>query len=435
MKRKIISAFFVLFLLLVSNSSAQSNRISGINRYETAAKVSQSQFEKNDIAVIVYGENYPDALCAAPFAKIINAPILLTTKNNLNTFTKQEIKRLEVKKVFLIGGTQVISSNIEIELINMGIDVERISGQNRYETSIKIANRIKQNKNYSEVFLTSGENYPDALSSASIAAIKEIPILLTRKTSLPDEIESFIKKETIDKTYVIGSINAIYGVVANSMPNPIRIGGKNRFETNTKILDFFKQEINLNKLYVSIGQGPTNTEYADALTGSVVAAINNTAILLTKKDLVSEAELFIKYNLKNTTNVFILGGSNAVSINQQYLIDDIVKKIPNEDKWETIKTVMGFNKHELIDIKLRFDRCINQAKTENTRAIITKASELIEKILNDPEYNYLNEVENIKQLKLKLTQSEKDNLMDIFINNFLDLDLSKIYNLKTSLGL
>lgn len=63
------------------------------------------------------------------------------------------------------------------------------------------------------------------------------------------------------------------------------------------------------------------------------------------------------------------------------------------------------------------------------------ASNVIVKILDDPEYDYSKDVENMKSLKANLTQSEKDDILNIILDNFIDLDLSKLYNLKTSLGI
>ncbi|MBZ4663232.1 MAG: cwp66-like protein/N-acetylmuramoyl-L-alanine amidase [Caloramator sp.] len=356
-------------------------------------------------------------------------------KNSLNLYTKNELIRLNVKKVYIIGGTGAVSQVVEENIKQLGIQTERISGNSRYETSVKIANELKKLTPYTEVFLASGENYPDALSAASIAAIKGTPILLTKKAELPKVIEDFTKQTSITKTYIMGSINAIYGIVSMKMPNPIRIGGNNRFETNIKLIQNFSQQLNLNKIYLSIGQGSTGREYADALTGAVASAIDNTAILLTKSDLVNEVEMFVKYNLYNTTQLIVLGGTNAVSLVQENKINNLIKQIPNEDKWKDIKTVMGFNKYELIDIKMRLERCIILGKTTREREALTLATTIISKILDNPEYDYSNDVEEMKRLKANLTQSEKDNLLNIFIDNFIDLDLSKIYNLKTELGL
>lgn len=435
MKRKLFLSIIIFLIVLMPKTLAQSQRIGGEDRYHTAVLISQSKFNESQYAVIVTGEDFPDALCAAPYAKAINAPILLTKKSSLNSYTKDELIRLNVKKVYIIGGTNAVSQAVEENIKQLGIQTERISGSSRYETSVKIANELKKLTPYTEVFLASGENYPDALSAASIAAIKGTPILLTKKSELPDVVEDFTKQTSITKTYIMGSINAIYGIVSTKMPNPIRIGGNNRFDTNAKLIQNFSQQLNLNRIYLSIGQGSTGREYADALTGAVAAAIDNTAILLTKKDIVNEVEMFVKYNLYNTTQLIVLGGTNAVSLEQENTIKDLIKAIPNIDKWKDIKTVMGFNKYELIDIRIRLERCISLGKTSREREALTLATTIISKILDDPEYDYSNDVEEMKRLKASLTQSEKDSLLNIFIDNFIDLDLSKIYNLKTELGL
>lgn len=435
MKKKLFLLILVFFMVLIPKTLAQSQRIGGEDRYHTTVLISQSKFQQSQYAVIVTGEDFPDALCAAPYAKAISAPILLTKKGSLNSYTKDELKRLNVKKAYIIGGTGAISQPVEDSIKQLGIQTERIFGTSRYETSVKLADELKKITPYTEVFLASGENYPDALSAASVAAIKGIPILLTKKAELPKVVEDFTKQTKITQTYIMGSINAIYGVVSLKMPNPIRIGGSNRFDTNTKLLQNFLQQLNLNKIYLSIGQGPTGREYADALTGAVVAAEDNTAIILTKNDIVKEVEVFVKYNLYNTTELIVLGGTSAVSLEQENAIVNLIKVIPNVDKWKEIKTVIGFNKYELIDIRIRLERCISLGKTSKEKEALTLATEIISKILDNPEYNYSTDVEEMKRIKVSLTQAERDNLLNIFLERFIDLDISKIYNLKSELGL
>ncbi len=53
-----------------------------------------------EYAVLVNGENFPDALSAAPLAKKYNAPILLNSSWILDTSVEDELKRLEVKQIY-----------------------------------------------------------------------------------------------------------------------------------------------------------------------------------------------------------------------------------------------------------------------------------------------------------------------------------------------
>jgi len=46
-------------------------RLAGQDRYETAAQISTKGWNQSDYAILSSGENFPDALCAAPLAKKI----------------------------------------------------------------------------------------------------------------------------------------------------------------------------------------------------------------------------------------------------------------------------------------------------------------------------------------------------------------------------
>ncbi len=52
-------------------------------------------------------------MAVTPFAKLKNAPILLTEKNNLNSQTEKELKRLGVKKVYIIGLSGSVSNDVQ----------------------------------------------------------------------------------------------------------------------------------------------------------------------------------------------------------------------------------------------------------------------------------------------------------------------------------
>ncbi|WP_219672514.1 cell wall-binding repeat-containing protein, partial [Clostridioides difficile] len=81
-----------------------------------------------------------------PFAKLKDAPILLTQSDKLDSRTKAELKRLGVKNVYLIGGMNTLSTNIEKQLKSENMTFERISGNSRYETSLKLAERLDKEK-------------------------------------------------------------------------------------------------------------------------------------------------------------------------------------------------------------------------------------------------------------------------------------------------
>lgn len=190
-------------LLLASSFSAgnvkaasdvpQNPRLWGQDRYETAAKVAQKGWTSSDYAIVASGEGYADALCAAPLAKAKNAPILLTQNNTLNQNALSELKRLNVKHVYIIGGEGVVSSAVEAQIKEIASDVTRLGGQDRYATSVSVAKALGSTQ--SKVVLASGEGYADALSAAPVAAIEGIPVLLTESNKLTSLTSNYIKSQ------------------------------------------------------------------------------------------------------------------------------------------------------------------------------------------------------------------------------------------------
>lgn len=294
-------------------TGVEFERLYGSNRFKTSVAISKDGFTKSDYVVLATGEDFPDALCAAPLAAKYGAPILLTSKDSLSIEVDNEISRLEAKEVFIVGGTGVISDNIRISLQNKGIKVTRISGVNRYETSLEVAKYIENPSK--EVFIATGENYPDALSIAAYAGSNQIPILLTNKNKLSSNISNFIKNEMITKSYVIGGTGVISNNVLNSLPSPERIGGSNRYETNYNILARFP-------FFYGETYFATGLKFADALAGAALAAVLNNPIILVDDSMPNYIVEAIKENRDMIVMKKILGGTGAVS-------DNIIKRIFN----------------------------------------------------------------------------------------------------------
>ncbi|WP_170932791.1 cell wall-binding repeat-containing protein [Desulfosporosinus sp. FKB] len=300
-------ALIMTFWFLPSQCSAltkTSTRLAGVDRYATAAQIAGNGWVQSDNAVITYGENFPDALAAAPLAKSLNAPILLTTTNSIPESTKQTLTSLKVKTVYLVGGQAVISQNVADSLTAMGISVTRLAGVDRYDTAIQVAEQLKPP---STLFVTTGEDYADALSVAPIAAAKQCPIILVPKNYLPDSVENYISTLTVDKTYVIGTQDMISDSVMNYFPNPVRITGDDKFERNIAIINQFAGDLSGANLYAATGNN-----FADALTGTTLAATNKSPIVLTDQNLSGATKNYLQQNLR-FKNLFILGGTSVVA--------------------------------------------------------------------------------------------------------------------------
>jgi 2',3'-cyclic-nucleotide 2'-phosphodiesterase / 3'-nucleotidase / 5'-nucleotidase len=274
------------------------NRLGGIDRYETAVKVSKQGWNSAETVIIVRGDDFADALAAAPLAYKYDAPILLTQTDSLNSTTKKEIKRLGATNAIVIGGKGAVSNRVTNALTsNLGLWVKRVSGADRFETAAAIAVELGTS---AKAVLVNGRNYPDGISAASYAAKNGFPILLTELDSVPEATQAALQNVT--DTVLIGEKGAISENVEKSVKNPQRVGGATRFETSLAVAKELGQVDQ--KVFLATGWG-----FADALAGSVLAAKEGAPVILVNKDqLPAGAE-----ELVDSKYVTILGGEGVVA--------------------------------------------------------------------------------------------------------------------------
>lgn len=303
-------SFLALILIITMSMPAlgytagNERRLAGPDRYATTAAIAKEGWIQSDYVILVSGENFPDALVAVSLAQQYGAPILLSQKKYLPEVTKQTLLDLEVKNVILIGGLGVLSDQLCGELHNMGIDTSRLAGRDRYETSIDVA---QQFSDISEIAIATGEDFADALSISSIAADKNMPVILVPKNNIGSDTQAFIKNNNITKTYVIGSSAIISDNVAKQFTEAERITGATKYDRNINIINRFQPDINGDKVFLATGN-----DYADALAGAAYAAKVNSPIVLVSNNLNMTTREYLFANISGK-DVIILGGEGAVS--------------------------------------------------------------------------------------------------------------------------
>ncbi|WP_223702243.1 cell wall-binding repeat-containing protein [Sutcliffiella deserti] len=289
-------------------------RLFGNTRYETAVKISEEGWDSADVVVLARGDVFADALAGIPLAHKLSAPMLLTRSKNLDSAAKAEIERLGAKEVIILGGIEAIEDEVAEELTLLDVKVSRIAGASRYHTAALIAGRLGSTNK--KAVVVSGSNFPDALSAASFAAQEGTPILLTRTNRLPEETRSILENNNIMDTLVIGGTDVITAEVEKLLPEVTRVSGSNRFATNIEVLKYFNSE--KDHLYVATGR-----QFADALTGSALAAKNGTGLLLMDYEIPELTKEFIK--AKTISNLTIFGGEEAVSNVVEEELERLVK--------------------------------------------------------------------------------------------------------------
>ena len=309
----------------VSNADKQQvTRISGKDRITTSVEISKSAYTTSENVVLASGFNFADALSAGQLASALDAPLLLSSQDKLDSKTKNEIERLKAKKVFVVGGDNAISkTGIDTTLKSENIDVTRLEGQDRYSTSQKVMEKTKEIINPEYLLIASGKNFPDALAATGFFVNHKSVMVLSDGLTYP---------QTNLKEIAIGGKNQLplKGFKGK------RVSGKDRYETALEIakLSFDKN----NNAILASGE-----VFADSLSAVSLTKKHNAPIILTQSDSLTEnAKKYL-----NGKNVFIVGGEKTV-------VNDILTRkkpvVKKEDKNLHTKTGEYFS--SLISSKL-----------------------------------------------------------------------------------
>jgi putative cell wall-binding protein len=98
----------------ITASIADTRRMSGADRFLTAAEISKSEFSPTTShAYIVNGMNFPDGLVTAPLAATTKAPIYLAMGDCVPQQVFAELARLGVTNLTLVGGPTVLTAAVE----------------------------------------------------------------------------------------------------------------------------------------------------------------------------------------------------------------------------------------------------------------------------------------------------------------------------------
>lgn len=320
-------------------------KLAGDTRFETAVEVSKKAYPTTGVgslaptaagAVVLVGENaIVDGLASAPLAAQEDAPILLTKKDAVPTETMKEIKRL-VKKgsdIYLIGGENTISKEVEAELVKeMNANIIRLAGDDRYATSLAIAEKIDTPN--TRAFVVGGEGLADAMSIASIAAddtVNVSPIIVTPKEGLTKDAKSYIKDTVaITSVDVIGGESNVSTDVLKDIAsvkrasgtfgatNVERVAGVDRNDTNAKVIKkYFYTEASspntasLSNVYVA---KDGNAQLIDALAAAPLAGANQGAIVLATNDLTDAQNDAVKTAKVGTKTLTQVGNGIASTV-------------------------------------------------------------------------------------------------------------------------
>lgn len=194
--------------------SNRVKRLGGTNRYDTNDKIlKEAGITSSDKDLMVCtGNGYADSLSASALGK----PILLVDRN-LTAVQRKYISNSNIKNIYLVGGTGVISNTTMSAIQNYNKPITRLAGSNRYGTSAAVAKKFFSGKS-GNVVVAYGGNFPDGLAGGPLAMATGSPLLLGCNTnSAMSPVVNFTISQGTSGGYVLGGSSLVNSSILNRM--------------------------------------------------------------------------------------------------------------------------------------------------------------------------------------------------------------------------
>ena len=287
-------------------------RLSGLDRLSTAAEISRAAFPNGAAGSVVLArsDTFADALAGTPLAVAKNGPLLLTTPDHLDAWAESELTRVLPAggTVFILGGPAALQPSVETRVRTLGYQSVRLAGSDRYETGVTIATVGLGNP--ANVLLTTGTDFPDALSAAAAAANNTASVLLTDGSSMP----AATRRALIGHD---GHVTTIGGPAAAAEPKAPSIVGADRYATAAAVAaHFFPTPTSI--------AFATGTAFPDALSGGAAIGQLRGPLLLTNPDHPADAVRNYLQAIPKPGRGYIYGGPAAVTTSTGYELAGLI---------------------------------------------------------------------------------------------------------------
>lgn len=289
-------------------------RMSGATRVETAAAVYRQAGYRDQSrhVVLVSGDNFADAVVAAPLAASYGTGTLLTCNSSagLEAAVLEALEYGRVTSVLIVGSTGSVSQAKEEQLRARGLQVSRLGGEDRFATSVSVGKHLRGRGFTRVALMADHESFPDALAAGAAAGQRRGFVLLTRA--------ALVESEWVDQTpaavrelallqaerFSVGG-GAYKAAVGWEEIKPVV--GYDRYETAASLARAFSLLDN--------AVAATGDNFPDALTAGALAANRQGALLLMPTDGVSPHTRVLARELGVQT-VTVVGGERSLSDSQ-----------------------------------------------------------------------------------------------------------------------
>lgn len=223
----------------------------------------------------------------------------------------------------MLAGMMLANVVPQVSLASNDYNVKRIQGVHRYETAASIAESAFTKCD--RAVLVSGNNFADALSAGNLA--DHAPIFLAEKDAISQGTVNTMYALGVKEVVIIGGEKSVPKSVEERLKKEnlkvIRIAGRNRYETSTKLAKQLKAK---NKDNVVLANGE---KFADALSAAPYAVQKKQTLVLTDGKTLPK-------DVKAQDVKTIIGGEKSVNIKGL----NKAQRISGKDRYETSLEVL-----------------------------------------------------------------------------------------------
>jgi stage II sporulation protein D len=301
------------------------DRAAGDNRITTALAVSAEAWDGAPDVVIAAADRFPDALAGVRLAASLEAPLLLSHRDALPGEVADELRRLGTTTAWLLGGTGALGTPVRGALADMGIITRRLAGGDRYATAGAIA---VAGGTSDEVVVTLGEDWPDAVSASSLAALVDgPPTLLVQRTVVPEATVQAIRDLGATRATVVGGTAVVAEAVVDELEQlglqVTRLAGPTRYATAAAVATAaLQRRTGTVPLVVASGTG-----FADALPAGALAARLGGVLVLAPLRALDDGPAtrdFAAANRGRLDGGVVVGGTAAISARVETELEDVL---------------------------------------------------------------------------------------------------------------
>ncbi len=237
---------------------AEFTRLSGPTRYSTSVQIAEAYIDvvdeladTPDVDTVIMGsglDEHAGWVTPVPMlSKLHRAPLVFTRPDEVPVQVAQFLQRRGIRRVILLGGTQVISAAVESELADLGVEVvERLGSDDIHLHSVAVAESFNNPagtaaRSVGTALLATSNAFADALAAGPMAYQGDYPILLTPQDRLHSAVFDYLVASDIERLIIVGGTAAVGTAVQKALSGLdfkiSRIAGIDRYGTAVKLAE------------------------------------------------------------------------------------------------------------------------------------------------------------------------------------------------------